>query len=158
MSHGDPSPNLARVRPRWAALSLVLVAGLAGCHKYELAFGPSSGSMHFEGSDPMGTFSGDVSAWDCHARFVDGDTSVSFGGTRRNDVISLLYNGSIHVSVRGGGWTVDRSMCRAFDVRKWFDAEKHLHVVVELADCTSRGGVRVQGSVRSDACYVDRPR
>ena len=105
----------------------------------------------------MGPFSGDVSAWDCQGSFEQGGaTNVFFGGTRKGDVIMLGdYPQSIHVSTRGGGWTLARSACRTLDVRKWFD-EKHLHVVV-VVDCTSAEGVRVQGSVRSDACYVRRP-
>jgi hypothetical protein len=157
MSHDDRT-LLREMR----ALVLVLVAGLAGCQ-----FGPSSGSLHYEGADPMGGFSGDVSAWDCHGSFSDGyPGQVWFGGTNRGDVISLLpepgdwayVTKSVHVLTRGGVFEVDRSTCRAYDVRKWFDGKKHLHVVVVLDDCKTADGVRVQGSVRSDLCYVDRPR
>jgi hypothetical protein len=140
---------------------LILVAGLGGCQ-----FGPSSGRLHYEGSDPMGPFSGDVSAWDCHGSFMNGAIGdVYFGGTHRGDVISLLPDlggrasstQSVHVLTRGGGWELDRSTCRTYDVRKWLEGGK-LHVVVVLGGCTSRDGVRVEGRVRSDACYVDRPR
>jgi len=166
--------SIARIRARWAAFSLaaavllcemralaifllLLVVGLVECKKYEFAFGPSSGSVHFEGSDPMGAFSGDVSAWNCQGRFAEESTSVYFSGTRRSDMIGVGDDGgSVNVRTRGGEWTLERSACRAFDVRKWFDAEKHFHVLV-LVDCTSAEGVRVQGSVRSDACYIKRP-
>ncbi len=135
------------------SLALILVAGLVGC-----AFGPSSGSLHFAGSDPMGAFSGDVSPGDCLGWFQEGSTHVGFGGTRKADLINVGDDGQhVTVSTHGGRWMLERSACRAFDVRKWFDAEKHLHVVV-LVDCTSAEGVRVQGSVRSDACYIMRPR
>jgi hypothetical protein len=159
MSHDDRT--LLR-EMRAPAILLVLVAGLGGCK-----FGPSSGSLHYEGSDPMGPFSGDVSAWDCHGSFVNGSLGdVYFGGTHKGDLISLLPDlgdraaatQSVHVLTRGGGWELDRSTCRTYDVRKWLDGGKHLHVVVVLDGCTSRDGVRVEGSVRSDACYVDRPR
>jgi len=159
------SPSLARVR--WAAFSgavliwemraaaiLILVAGPAGC-AVESVFDQSSGSLHFEGSDPMGAFSGDVKALSCSGRFTGGGgTSVGFGGTGR---IAVL-DGSVHVSTHGGGgWSVDRSRCGVFEVHKWFDAEKHLHVVVVLDDCTTPDGVRVWGKVRSDACEIMRP-
>ncbi len=131
------------------SLALILVAGLEGCNSF--------GSLHYEGSDPMGAFSGDVSAWGCEGRFERGATRIHFGGTRRGDLIGLGDDGKyITVLTRGGSWTLERWACRAWDVRDWFDAEKHLHVVV-LVDCTSAEGVRVKGSVRSDACHVNRP-
>ena len=146
-----PSKSTLLHEMRAPAILLILVAGVVGCQ-----FGPSSGSLHYEGSDPIGAFSGDVSAWDCEGRFEQGSTQVYFSGTRRGDLINLGDEGQyVAVATRGGSWTMDRSACRAYDVRKWLDADKHLHVVV-VVDCTS-AGVRVQGSVRSDACYVQRP-
>lgn len=105
----------------------------------------------------MGAFSGDISAVGCSSRFNGGLLDVLFGGEGRYDSIGLHADPeSVVVVTAGGGWAAKRSECRAFDVRKWFDAEQHLHVVA-LVDCTSAEGVHVQGSVRSDACYVSRP-
>jgi hypothetical protein len=157
-----PKPPPQAFTMRAPAILLILVAGLVGCQ-----FGPSSGSLHYEGSDPMGPFSGEVSAWDCHASFVNGALGeVYFAGMRRGDLISLVPDlvdptyptQSVHVLTRGGGWELDRSTCRTFDVRKWLDGDMHVHVVVVLGDCTSRNGGRVQGRVQSDACSVARPR
>jgi hypothetical protein len=139
---------------RIAAILLILVAGLIGC---DLAFGPASGSVHFEGTDPMGAFSGYISAVRCSSHFEGALPYVLFSGERRNDAIGVHADPeSVIILTAGGGWTLKRSECRAFDIRNSFDAEKRLHVAV-LVDCTSAEGVHVQGSVRSDACYVRRP-
>jgi hypothetical protein len=162
MRHDDSVANYAaQMRPDRAgssflrtssfpSLVLILVASLVGCR--------SSGSLHFEGSDPMGTFSGNVGGWHCHARFVNGTTRVYFYTHHRGDQIDLDDDGQqVHVETQGQNWKLERSECRAFDIRKWFDAKEHLHVVVQLVDCTSPDGVRVEGSLRSDACDVERP-
>ena len=131
-----------------AAAVLFLVAGLSGCMSV-------SGSLHFEGSDPVGPFSGDVNPTYCNAWFERGNTNVFFARGRLSDVIDPTPDG-ITVSTRGARWTLRSSACRAFDFRHWFDGEKHLHVVIAV-DCTSDEGVHVHGSVYSPACDVDRP-
>jgi hypothetical protein len=139
---------------RRAAILLILVTNLAGCRFVD---SNASGRLQFEGSDPMGAFSGELGAFDCSARFSAGALRVAFSlGGRENVLVVGVGREYVHVRTRGADWDLERSACLAYDVRTWFDVEKHLHVIVAV-DCTSAEGVHVQGSVRSDGCHVIRP-
>ena len=153
-------------RAATAVARLVLIGGLTACNRWDF-LGPSSGSMHFEGVDPMGTFSGEVPALDCQGRFVGESLQINFSGNGRGKSIFFVEDGVeligkdndgrwVSVSTTGASWRLHRSECNTFDVRKWFDNDKHLHVVVQV-DCTTQG-VHVRGSVSSDRCHIERPR
>jgi hypothetical protein len=46
--------------------------------------------------------------------------------------------------------TFDRRQCSRFDIRKWLDDDKRLHVAVDI-DCTA-DRVRVRGTAQSEGC------
>ncbi len=113
--------------------------------------GPSSGSFHFDGSDPMGAFSGEVSAYTCTGRFVGESLQVMFGGDTRK-WISLEGRGDgparkgdderwISVVVRGVERKLFPSRGTTFDVRQWLDDDKQVHAHARV-DCTSERGRR----------------
>ncbi len=148
-----PRPELTKVVPfgrMEAAAVLLLVAGLSGC-----VFGQASasGSLHFEGADRMGRFSGEVTAWNCQGSLKP--TGVIIQGAR-GDVIDTGTEAHpfVIVSTKGASWTLRPSDCRALDLRLWFDADNHQHVALRV-DCTTEG-VHVAGSVRSE-CSFKRP-
>ena len=148
-----PELPFGRMEAAAAAAVFFLVVGLVGCHKTESAFG----RLHFEGSDPMGPFSGDIEALYCLGSFEP--TGVTIRGTRSGgiDTGTEAYP-FLLVWTTGANWKLMPSDCRTLDLRLWFDGDKHQHVAVRV-DCTTRGlqSVHVTGSVGSDECLIKRP-
>jgi hypothetical protein len=149
-----PLPSLHR-RPVGFTLAMALLTiALSAC-----ITSPSLGGFHYEGADPIGRFSGDVTATGCYASFnSDGGLHVLFMGTVRRDWIGLDDLGdAVNVSANGVTWTLSRHACDVFEVQRWLDEKKAAHAVVRV-DCTAPTGVHVQGTVHSDDCFVQRPR
>src|SRR5262249_23504877 len=122
----------------------------------------ASGTMFYESTDPFGALSGSVSSGNCRAQ-VDSpapapDISIPLTIHHSPQMgavhLSAQAGGqTVSVTAQGTGWTVSPEMCSTYDVKKWWDDKKRLHVTIRL-DCRTPKGAHIHGTVESDDCLV----